>query len=598
MSARDLQGMIDRVKAGRLSRRGFVRRMLAVGLTAPMATQLLATGGVAWAQEPEKAWKPTKAGGGGVLKVLWWQGPTLLNPHFANGTKDQDACRVFYEPLAGWDKNGELQAVLAAELPSRDNGGLSPDGKSVTWKLKQGVKWHDGQPFTADDVVFNWEYASNPKTAVVTSGSYTGISKVEKIDDHTIRVLFSEPTPFWADPFVAVNGMIIPKHLFKDYAGDKSRDAPANLAPVGTGPYKFRAFRPGDQVSGVINTDYHQPNQPYFDSFEMKGGGDATSAARAVLQTGEYDYAWNMQAEDSVLTRLERGGKGHVEVIEAAGIEHIQCNFSDPSKEVDGQRSSIKTEHPTLTDPVVRQALSLLFDQDSVQKYIYGRTGIKTSNFVTNPERFRSTNTKQEFSVKKAIGLLDKAGYKPGSDGIRAKDGHALRFLFQTSINSTRQKTQQVYKQSCQQAGIDLELKSVVASVFFSSDTSNPDTYPHFYADLQEYNTTQTQPDPGFFLQIFLSTEVAQKENNWQGRNITRWQSKEYDKIYAESTNELDPVKRAQILIKCNDMAIENFVVIPVVYRPKVQAVSNNLKTYTSGYDANTSDLADWHRET
>ena len=134
-----------------------------------------------------------RRGGGGTLKLLWWQGPTLLNPHFATGTKDQDGSRLFYEPLAAWDSKAELQPILAAELPSIDNGGLTEDGKTVTWKLKQGVKWHDGQPFTADDVVFNWEYARDPATAAVTVGSYNMI-KVEKVDDHTVRILSDTPT--------------------------------------------------------------------------------------------------------------------------------------------------------------------------------------------------------------------------------------------------------------------------------------------------------------------------------------------------------------------------------------------------------------------
>src|SRR5215467_16212256 len=160
MNEHELRGLIDQVKTGGLSRRGFVRKMMAVGLTAPMATQLLAVSGVAMAQSPS-TYKPTKRGGGGHLKVLWWQGATLLNPHFAVGTKDQDGSRFFYEPLAGWDADGELFPVLAAEIPSIENGGVSKDGKSITWKLKRGVQWHDGQPFTSADCVFNWEYASD-----------------------------------------------------------------------------------------------------------------------------------------------------------------------------------------------------------------------------------------------------------------------------------------------------------------------------------------------------------------------------------------------------------------------------------------------------
>ena len=300
MFDKNLRGMIDDVKDGRMDRRAFVKRMIAVGLTAPMAGMMLSQAGVARA-ETAIPYKPPKAGGGGTVKLLLWQAPTLLNPHIALGTKDQEACRLFYEPLAGWDQDGNLVPILAAEIPSKENDGLTEDGLSVVWKLKRGVKWHDGAPFTADDVIFNWEYAKNPETAAVSIGSYKEVKLVEKVDDYTVRLTFAQPTPFWADAFVASYGMIIPKHLFADYAGGKSREAPSNLKPVGTGPYTFVDFKPGDTVAGKRNPDYHQANRPYFDTIEIKGGGDAVSAARAVLQTGEYDFAWNMQVEDDIL---------------------------------------------------------------------------------------------------------------------------------------------------------------------------------------------------------------------------------------------------------------------------------------------------------
>ena len=595
MDVDEIRGMIERVKRGGLSRRGFINRMAAVGLTAPLATQLLSFGGVAMAQT-KPAYKPIKAGGGGTLKLLWWQGPTLLNPHFATGTKDQDGSRLFYEPLAAWNSVGDLVPILAAELPTVENGGLPPDGKSVIWKLKQNVKWHDGMPFTADDVVFNWEYAKDPATAAVTAGSYNTIT-VEKIDTHTVRVVFKQPSPFWADAFVSATGMIIPKHLFAEFAGAKSRDAPTNLKPVGTGPYLFKEFRPGDLVTGVINPNYHVSNRPYFDAVEMKGGGDAVSAARAVLQTGEYDFAWNLQVEDEVLMRLEAGGKGAVRVTEGGNIEHLQINFTDPNTEIDGEKSSIKSTHPTLSDPAVRKALSLLVDKDSIHKFIYGRGGAALSNFIFNPPRFASKNTKYAFNVDEANAILEKAGWKMGADGIRAKDGKQLKYLYQTSINQPRQKTQAIVKQAAKKAGIEIEIKAVTASVFFSSDVANPDTYPHFYSDLQMYTTGPTQPDPSVFLQLFLSTEVSQKANKWQGRNITRWQNSAWDKLYAEQLGELDPIKRAAIIIKLNEMVIEDVVVIPVVTRPSVAAVTKSLTCELSGFDSYIWDLANWFKE-
>jgi peptide/nickel transport system substrate-binding protein len=391
--------------------------------------------------------------------------------------------------------------------------------------------------------------------------------------------------------------MLIPKHLFGDYKGAKSREAPANLKPVGTGAYKFVDFKPGDVVKGELNPDYHVANRPYFDTVEMKGGGDAISAARAVLQTGEYDYAWNMQVEDEILKRLEQGGKG-VAVITAGGnIEHIQLNNTDPWTEVEGERSSTKTKHPLLTDPAVRQALSMLVDRKAVEDHIYGRTGIATGNFLNNPERFQSKNTKWEFNVDKANQLLEAAGWKKGSDGIRAKDGKKLKIVYQTSINTPRQKNQAIVKQACQKAGIDVELKSVVASVYFSSDVANPDTYTKFYCDIQMYTTTMTQPDPALFMNQFTSWEVATKDNKWQGRNITRWKSEEYDTAFRAAEAELDPVKRAALFIKMNDLACNNQVVIPVVYRPRVAAISSKLKADLSGWDNDLWNLRDWYRD-
>jgi peptide/nickel transport system substrate-binding protein len=596
MKERELRDLIADVRASRLSRRAFVQKMIAVGLTAPMAGMMLSQSGVAIAAAPVP-YKPTKAGGGGLLRLLYWQAVTLLNPHFAVGTKDQEGSRIFYEPLAGWDNDGNLVPFLAAEIPSKENDGLAEDGLSVVWKLKRGVKWHDGMPFTADDVVFNWEYARTPETAAVSIGSYKDVT-VEKVDDFTVRVKFAKPTPFWADAFVGTNGMIIPKHLFADYIGGKSRDAPANLKPVGTGPYMFVDFKPGDMVRGKLNPDYHLPNRPHFDTIEVKGGGDAVSAARAVLQTGEYDYAWNMLVEDEILLKLESAGKGRVSIVETGAVEFIMLNSTDPATEVDGERASLKTKHPLFSDPAVRQALNLLIDRASIEKFIYGRTATATANFLNAPERGRSKSTKFEFSIEKANAILEAAGWKKGADGVRAKDGKSLKFAYQTSINAPRQKTQAIVKQACQKAGIEIELKSVVASVFFSSDAANPDTYPHFYCDAQMYNTTMTQPDPQIFMNQYTSWEVATKENKWQGRNVSRWQSKEYDEVFKQSEQELDAVKRAAMFIKLNDLVVADNYILPVVRRPKVQALKSDLVAYLTGWDNDLYQIANWYRET
>jgi peptide/nickel transport system substrate-binding protein len=142
-----------------------------------------------------------------------------------------------------------------------------------------------------------------------------------------------------------------------------------------------------------------------------------------------------------------------------------------------------------------------------------------------------------------------------------------------------------------------MELKSVTASVFFSSDVANLDTFPHFITDIQMFTTTMTQPDPELFMNQFVSWEIAGKDNKWQGRNVTRWKSEEYDKLYRAAESEMDAVKRGALFIKMNEMVIQNVVVIPVVQRPRVTTVLNSLKVEASGWDSDFWNLHDWYKE-
>jgi peptide/nickel transport system substrate-binding protein len=548
----------------------------------------------AWAQ-PRPAFTPSRRGGGGRLRLLWWQAPTQLNPHFASGVKDADGARVVQEPLVSVDADGQVVPTLAAEVPDVKSGLLARDGTSVTWHLKRDVVWHDGKPFTADDVIFNWEYASDPATTALSAGSYRDIRRMEKLGPLAVKVHFKGPTPFWYG-----HGLVglIPRHLHQPFRGARAREAPYNLMPVGTGPYRIADFKPGDSVRYEINAHYHVPNRPFFDQLELKGGGDAVSAARAVLQTGEYDYAWNVQVEDELLRRLEQGGKGRVEIYAGGDIEHILINHSDPWTEVDGERSHPKVPHPILSYPEVRAALALLVDRTAVQEQIYGRLARATANFVNAPARFASPNTRWEFSVDKAGQLLDAAGWRRGPDGVRVKDGRRLKLLFQTSINAPRQRTQAVVKQACTRAGIEVELKSVVASVFFSSDPANLDTTARFSADVQMYTLTTGSPDPQRFLELFTSWEIAAKANKWSGRNVTRWRSDEYDRVWKAAETEMDPAKRAALLIRLNDLLIQQVVVIPVVWRARTAAVSSRLRGLRlSGWDSDFWNLAFWYRE-
>jgi peptide/nickel transport system substrate-binding protein len=586
--------MIEQVRAGRMTRRAFVEAMVGLGLTAPWAAHLLGSAGVATAEPPRPTFMPSRRGGGGELKILMWDAPTLLHPHFGRGLRDFTASRIFYEPLAAATPEGTFAPVLAEEVPTLANGGIARDGMSVTWKLKRGVVWHDGAPFTADDVIFNWEFAVDPATAASSRSGFEGIARMDGLDSHTVKVVFTKPQPYW--DLVFTGGGLLPRHVFSRYKGAGARDAVGNVKAVGTGPYRVVDFNPGDIVRAELNPQYHLPNRPFFDRLEIKGGGDSISAARAVLQTGEYDFAYYILAEEEVLRRVEQGGKGRLVIVPGAGVSHIQCNQTDPWREVEGERSSVRTAHPCLSDPAVRRAINLLVDRATIQDHLIGRSGRIADNFLVAPHRCRSQSNTWEFSVDKANRLLDEAGWPRGADGTRGRGAQRLKFVFQAAAASSVQKIQAVVKQAAARAGIEVEVKAVPTAVYFSSDTNNPDANVRFHADLQMY-TVFAGLDPQFFMAQFVSWEIPTRDNKWTGRNLTRWRNAEYDRLWREADSEMDPVKRAALFIRMNDMVVQNNVVIPVTQRNILHAISQQLEGFElNGWDSIFGNIAYWYR--
>jgi peptide/nickel transport system substrate-binding protein len=539
---------------------------------------------------------------GGTLSILMWQGPTIANGHLSQGTKDYVAARFCCEPLLTVSADGVFTPVLAAEVPSTSNGGLSTDGKTVTYKLRPNVKWADGQPFTADDVAFTFQYVTNKDTAAVTAGSYTSLESVEAIDPVTVRLTFKQPTGGWFVPFLGYNGTILPKHALANYIGTAARDAPFNLKAFGTGPYLIQDFKPGDVLTLIPNPNYREPNKPAFTQVSIKGGGDATSAGRAVLQTGEYDYAWNLQVEAQILNQLLEGGKGDLVLSPGGGVEQIFFNLADPTTEVDGERSSPNSKHPFLTDQRVRQAMALAIDRTTIGTQLYGQTGTATPNVLTIPTNLVSKNTSMEFNLDKANQMLDQAGYARGGDGIRVTpSGTRMHVVFQTSTNTLRQKEQDIVKDGWQKIGIETELKSVDAGVYFGSDAGNPDTYAHFSVDAEMFTSTPDSPFPLLYMKRFYgkdpNTDWAQKSNAWSAPNFLKWQDDEYDRLFDAVGTEIDPAKAATEWQAMNDRVINAGVVVPLIERKGVDSKVKSLQGPSPGpFDVFSWNIADWSR--
>lgn len=568
-------------------RRPFILPLLALPFLAASLLSGCGTNPTRQIQQPE------------VLRLLYWQAPTILNPHLSVGFKDWEASRITLEPLATFNNQGELIPILAAEVPTLENGGVAADGLSVTWQLKPDIQWSDGTPFTAADVVFTYEFISNPETASASSSNYDAIASVEAIDPLTVKVNFKAVNPGWFLPFVGSEGMILPQHIFADYTGANSRQAPGNLLPVGTGPYRVVEFRPGDTVVYESNPYFREAETLYFQRIELKGGGDSTSAARAVLQTGDADYAYGLQVEPQVLEQLEAGGQGQVMAIFGPLSERIQLNQTDPNRATAaGDRSSLEFPHPFLSDRQVRQAFNLAIDRNTISDQLYGVTGIPTPNFLVSPPTYLSPNTRLEFNLEQAAALLEQAGWQDtNGNGIRDKDGVEMRVLFQTSVNPVRQKTQEIIKQNFRTIGVEVEIKSIDASIFFSGDPSNTDSLNRFYADLQMMTTGNTSPDPTRYLKTFTCGEIARPENNWSGSNSSRYCNPEYDQLFQRSTTELNPETRAALFIQMNDLLVEDVAVIPLVHRADAIAVSNSLEgVELTSWDRVVWNIHQWRR--
>ena len=541
----------------------------------------------------------TPESNGEVLKLLYWQAPSILNPHLSTGVKDYEASRITLEPLASYDQKGELVLFLAAEVPSLANGGLAADGKSVTWKLKPGIKWSDGTPFTAADVVFTYSFVANAEVASTNASLYENIESVKALDELTVKINFKQVNPAWSRPFVGGSGTILPRHLFEKYNGNNVREAPGNLMPVGTGPYRVVEFKPGDTVIYEVNPHFREGEKTQFQRVLLLGGGYSTSAARAVLQTGAADFAYNIQIEPKVLQELEAGGQGKVLVSLDSAVERILLNFTDPNRTTaEGERSSVQFPHPFLTDKRVRQALNKAIDRDTIARELYGVTGVATANILVQPLSYQSPHTSYEFNLAQAAALLDETGWvDTNGNGIRDKNGVEMKLIFQTSVNPVRQKTQQIVKQAWKSLGIEVELKSIDASVFFSADPANLDTTSHFYADLQMFTTGNGSPDPGSYLKTYTCGEIAQKANNWSGSNISRYCNRDYDALWQKSTTELDPLKRRQLFIQMNDLLVNEVAVMPIVHRADVVGISNSLSgVELTPWDSNTWKIMDWKR--
>lgn len=541
-------------------------------------------------------------GSDGEVKILYSQAVSTMNAYLSSGTKDVEVGSLVLEPLAGFNEKGEVIPRLVTEVPSLENGGISEDLKSITWKLMPGLLWSDGTPVTAKDAVFTAEYCMHPEGGCAQLARYDGVDKVEAIDDLTVKISFKEAKP---SPFMALVGATSPLLQAAQFANCLGAAASTctdqNFKPIGTGPFRVVDFRTNDTVMLEANPNYRDPAKPAFATALVKGGGDATAAARAVMETGEFDYAWNTQIAPEIQAELAKAGKGTFVNAFGTLVERIEMNMTDPSADLpEGERSTAKHPHPILSDIRVRQALSKAIDRQILVDIGYGEAGRATCNLVPAPAIYASDNTGcLAQDVEGAKALLDEAGWTDSDgDGIRDKDGKKLKLLYQTSVNAIRQDFQSIIKQWWNDIGVEVELKTVDGSVFFGGDAGSPDTFQKFYADVEMYANNFDGTDPEPYLAQYTCEKAPSPESQWQGENVNRFCDPAYDALVKElgATREIE--KRAEIAKKLNDMLTkDSFTVVPLVDRGRLSAHSNTLGgVVLNTWDSELWNASDWYR--
>lgn len=537
-------------------------------------------------------------GADGHVNVLYWQAPSILNPYLSSGTKDVESSSLILEGMAGFDEKGNVFARLAESVPTVENGGISADLTQITWKLKPGLLWSDGTPVTSADAVFTYEYCTHPEGGCAQASRYEGIAKIETPDDLTVVITFDGPKPNPYQAFVGGTSPIIQKAQFANCLGAAaSTCTDQNFNPIGTGPFKVVDFKTNDVLQLEANPNYRDPAKPAFATMTVKGGGDAEAAARAVLETGEFDYAWNTQINPDLQAQMAAAGKGVLLNGFGTLVERIEMNMTDPSPDLaEGERSTVKHPHPFLSDIRVRQALSKAIDRQVLVDVGYGTAGRPTCNLVPAPELFASDNADcipQDMEGAKA--LLDEAGWTDSDgDGVRDKDGKKLAILYQTSTNPVRQDFQALIKGWWNEIGVEVELKNISADVFFGGDAGSPDTFQKFYADVEMYANNFDGTDPEPYLAQYLCDKIPGPDNQWQGENINRFCDPAYDALVKELSTTADMAKRGELAKKLNDMLTkDSYTVVALVDRGRLSAASNTL----GGVVLNTWDTELWNAQ-
>lgn len=536
------------------------------------------------------------------ITIAYSQEPNNLVSEYSDMTYAAWIAQIIGANLATWDNTDTYVPVLATEIPTTDNGGISADGKTITWHLKPGLKWSDGEPITSKDVAFLWKSQVDPANAPFTRAGWDHITGVDTPDDTTAVVHFSSVYAPWQGLFATAAqgaaGQLLPSHILEGKTG-LEKDPEIHQPTVVDGPYMVKEWVAGDHLTLVPNPNW-SGNKPKLDTINIKFVPDPETAL-AALKTGDIDFNPDF-TESDIPSIQDLEPNVHLRVDQTPSFEHLFFNLGITNSTIKDSSGKVigNSDQPgfcPFQDVNVRKAFMLATDRDTIAKtLLFGQVTVPASLWPNSPW-YNSSLTPYPYDPDQANQLLDTAGYPKGSDGIRAGkcNGQDVKFSLgvETTNKQVRVDTMNALADMYTKIGVELKPNPLPAGTFFGSYSEGADLKTGKY-DLAIY-TTGFYPDPDPQLS-FSCTGVASKDNQ-SGQNDYHYcdQTGKLDQLIEQGVASADPTVRKPVYDEIQKYQYDNVLFIPLYARANVYGYTDRLNFPKSSADCGWAcNITDW----
>lgn len=503
---------------------------------------------------------------GGIARIALWQEPARLIPYLGTQAVGGLVLRTMFDGLLLTLPDGSRAPQLAAEVPSFENGGISADGLTITWKLRRGALWSDGEPLTSRDVAFTYAVIMDPANPVANRSGYPDIESVSTPDETTVVVKYRTLYSAFKGHFP----WVLPEHFF---GGDTAIETKQlNHVPIGSGPFVFKSWTPGEAITLERNPNYRERGKPYIDSLIFK-----IVPSREVgilwLKAGEIEVLWNLVESNVPEIEAMPGATLDVDLRSGNRTENLTLNTSCPSGQQQGDPAC---PHPVLGDLRVRQAVELAIDKQAIiDELLLGKASLAPSVIAGGP--YAVTLPPSEYDPARARQLLEEAGWNPSEDGVRVRNGLRASLRYSTTTgDSLREQTQVLIQAQLRAVGIELRIENLPSSVLLGGWVNNSPLARGNFDIGMATTTGAADPQAGLF-NFFHSSQIP-SERTRSGGNSHRILDPELDRALEAAGSTLDEVVRKSAYQTVAERVAAGKGRIPLYSRSDLDAFKINLK--------------------